>query len=96
VSVYLDPMVNHGKVIGHAGPHWCHMIADDHAELYAMASAIGLAMRWAQTHTVPHHFDLGTDGMRARAIQAGAIECDRRTFVMHLRRIRASMPAVLP
>lgn len=89
MSVYLDPMVDHGKSIGRAGPSWCHMIADTLDELHAMASRIGLRRSWFQYGNTPH-YDIGTDRIRALAVAAGAVECDRRVFVAHVRRLRAA------
>lgn len=90
MAVYLDPMVDHGKCIGRAGPRWCHMIADTLDELHAMAARIGLRRSWFQAHSNTPHYDIGTDGKRALAIAAGAVECDRFVFVEHMRRARAA------
>jgi hypothetical protein len=90
MAVYVDPMVDHGKRIGRAGPRWCHMIADSLDELHEMAARIGLKRGWFQPRSFPH-YDLGTAGKRAGAVLCGAIECDRRVFVDHMRRIRGAM-----
>lgn len=54
-----------------------------------MAKRIGLKRRWFQDVNVTTcpHYDL-TAGRRIAAVAAGAVECDRRTFVTHMRRIR--------
>lgn len=92
MPVYLDPMVNHRRRIGRAGPRWCHMIADSLDELHAMADRIGMRRFWFQgTRASLPHYDIGTDAKRAAAIAAGAIDCDRAVFVQHLRRIRAAL-----
>lgn len=88
MTVYIDPMVDYGRRIGRAGPRWCHMIADNLDELHAIANEIRLRRRWFQGSASVPHYDLGTDGMRERAIAAGAVECVRRAFVDHLRRIK--------
>jgi hypothetical protein len=88
MPVYVDPMVDHGRRIGRAGPLWCHMIADTLDELHAMAWRVGLH-NWFQEHGSFPHYDIGSERLRARAVELGTIECDRRTFVGHLRRIRA-------
>ncbi len=93
MSVYLDAMQDHGKRIGRAGPLWCHMIADTIPELHAMADAIGLQRGWFQKKESGPHYDIGSAGMRRRAVECGAVECDRRTFVGHLQRIRAASMA---
>lgn len=92
MSVYLDPMVDWGKRIGRAGPRWCHMLADTLDELHAMADKIGLRRAWFQDHASMKHYDIGTDRIRALAVAAGAVECDRRTFVGHMRRLRTVRP----
>lgn len=88
-------MIDWGRRIGRAGPRWCHMIADSLDELHAAADAIGLRRAWFQNHATMPHYDIGTDGVRARAIAYGAIECDRRTFIAHKRRIYEAYRAEL-
>ena len=71
----------------------CHMVADTPDELHAMADKIGVARRWFQNPKTMNvstpHYDIAK-GERALAVAAGAIECDRNTFVGHVRRIRAA------
>lgn len=64
----------------------CHMIADTPEELHAMAERIGMRREWFQPRSFPH-YDVAL-GRRREAVGFGVIECDRRTFVEHLRRIR--------
>ncbi len=90
MPVYLDPMVDHGKRIGLAGPEWCHMIADTLDELHAMAERIGLRRAWFQPSSSAPHYDIGSGGLRALAVRLGAVECDRHAFVGHMRRLRAA------
>ena len=50
----------------------CHMIADSHEELMAMAATIGIQSRWLQhSGTYKEHFDVSM-GKRALALQHGA------------------------
>lgn len=64
-----------------------HMIADTEPELLAMADRIGVARKWIQRKPGrPTHFDV-CKSKRALAIKAGAIPCDRKTYVSHMRRI---------
>lgn len=86
---YVDNMINYGRRIGNAGPNWCHLIADTPDELHAMAARIGLLRRWFQDGRRPH-YDIGTYRVRDLAISFGAITCERRDFVEHMRRINAS------
>lgn len=88
--IYLDPMVDHGKRIGRAGPEWCHMIADTIEELHAFAERLGFRRSWFQGDSDVPHYDIGTEGKRELAVSLGAVECDRRTFVAHVQRLRAS------
>lgn len=69
----------------------CHMIADTPAELHAMADTIGVARRWFQVPPRASfwHYDISMSRRRL-AVLAGAVECDRSTFVTNLRRIRSS------
>lgn len=86
MSVYVDAAIyGLGRMV------MCHMIADTPAELHAMADRIGLNRRWFQTPPKASfwHYDIAKS-KRALAVAAGAIECDRNTFVAALRRIRAS------
>lgn len=87
MAVYVDPMVDHGKRIGRAGPRWCHMIADSLDELHAMADRIGLRRTWFQNGSLPH-YDIGTGRVRALAVAFGAVPCGRGVFVQHMQRIR--------
>lgn len=91
MSVYIDPMINWGKVIGRAGPEWCHMIADSLDELHAMAVKLGLRRHFQDKASFPH-YDIGTHRVRALAVSLGAIDCDKRTFVNHKRRLQGRPP----
>ncbi len=66
----------------------CHMLADTIGELLQMADKIGLDRRHFQPTSHPH-FDVSL-GYRARAIEAGAVEVDRRgiVLVMKTQRLR--------
>ena len=71
MAVYVDPIREHPPF--HGWTLWCHMIADDEAELHAMALRIGMRREWYQGD----HYDLRPEG-RARAIAAGAAEMSTR------------------
>lgn len=86
MSVYVDAsQYGFGRMV------MCHMIADSLEELHAMADRIGMARRWFQDPNTMNvsfpHYDIAKS-KRALAVAAGAIECDRVTFVGHLRRLR--------
>lgn len=70
MSVYVDDMyADFGRM------KMCHMYADTHEELIAMADKIGVARRWIQYpgHPVKEHFDIAMS-KRALAVESGAIE----------------------
>lgn len=71
MSVYVDDMdAAFGKM------KMCHMIADTHSELLAMADRIGVARRWIQNAgTNREHFDICLSKKRL-AIAAGAVEIE--------------------
>lgn len=68
MTVYVDNMrAQYGRMI------MCHMIADDEAELHAMADRIGVARWWHQGD----HYDICLS-KRAKAVAAGAVEITQR------------------
>lgn len=86
MSVYVDALVFHeNSPLG--SRKWSHMIADTRAELHFMASKIGMKREWFQDSERCPHYDL-VESRRKEAVRSGAIECDRKTFVGHMRRIR--------
>ncbi len=81
MSVYVDPLMNHGWRLGPS----CHMWADTSDELHAMATRIGMKRAWFQCKPKPNgrvfpHYDL-VGSRRAKAVTFGAIEMDRRQAV---------------
>lgn len=66
----------------------CHMVADTHEELLAMAEAIGLRRRWLQdAGTYREHFDVSLTKKR-EALARGAVEISRRELAAFLRERR--------
>lgn len=66
----------------------CHMLADTLGELHAMAARIGLRRRWFQSQASVPHYDVSLS-KRQLAVDAGAVELDRRQMgqlVLRLRR----------
>jgi hypothetical protein len=82
MSVYVDSSIyKFGRMV------MCHMIADTPDELHAMADRIGVARKWFQKDASFPHYDIAKS-KRELAVAAGAIECDRRAMVEHMRRLR--------
>lgn len=73
MAVYVDDMrAPYGRMI------MCHMLADTDDELHAMAARIGVARRWHQKSGTAHsHYDICLS-KRAKAVELGAIEIDKR------------------
>ena len=83
MAVYVDPIREHPPVHGEA--FWCHMVADDEAELHAMAERIGMRREWYQGD----HYDLRPH-LRKRALAEGAVEMSMREMA---RRVGAARKA---
>ena len=57
---------------------WSHLLADDPAELHAMAAALGIPPRGYQRHrrsAALNHYDV-PESLRLRAIELGAVAGD--------------------
>lgn len=81
MAVYVDKAQHRlGRMV------MCHMLADSMDELLAMADTIGVNRKWFQPKSQPH-FDI-CKAYRAKAIEAGAIEVDRRQLVDVMKRYR--------
>lgn len=73
MSVYVDPITEHGGNRSFKWPRSCHLYADSPDELHAMAKAIGLRREWFQDRPDFPHYDL-VPARRVRAVALGAIE----------------------
>ena len=82
MTVYVDKARN-----GYRRMIMCHMIADTLDELHAMAEAIGMRREWFQPTSFPH-YDVSLS-RRSEAVQRGAVELERREFVLVMRKLRA-------
>lgn len=77
MAVYVDDMeAPFGPMI------MCHMWADTHDELMAMATIIGVQHRWLQhPGTYREHFDIAKSKRRL-AVLAGAVESEWREYAL--------------
>lgn len=80
MSVFVDkPIHPFGRM------KMCHMLADTHDELLAMADKIGVNRKWIQHEGTPReHFDV-CKSKRDLAIKHGAIEVTMRDIAMKIR-----------
>lgn len=81
MSVYVDPLMDHGWVLRGHPTLSCHMFTDEVclATLHAIAKKIGMKRSWFQAESTPH-YDL-TPARREAAVLAGAINVGRREAV---------------
>ena len=85
MAVYVDDAIWNWQ-----GRNWCHLLADDVAELHAFARKIGvhhLSFQGPPKSSTPHYDITGFE--RDKAIRSGAIPCTRNEIVLVVRRIRA-------
>ncbi len=74
MTCYVDS-VRHYPGAGLRFTDFCHLLADERAELHAMADAIGMPRRFFQDHPWRWHYDLPAHA-RAEALSLGAQEID--------------------
>jgi hypothetical protein len=84
MAVYVDDAIWHWH-----GRRWCHLMADDVAELHGFAARLGLKPTSYQgpPKTAAPHYDI-TAFERDRALRLGAVACSRQEIVAVSRRIR--------
>ena len=84
MAVYVD-----AAIWPHAGRRWCHLLADDEAELHRFAARLGVKLSSYQgpPKTSAPHYDI-TGFERDRAVRLGAVECTREQIVAVFRRVR--------
>ena len=74
LTVYVDDWRQWATVRGRTD-RWSHLLADDPAELHALAHALGIPRRGYQVHrrsAALNHYDL-PEALRAQAIALGAV-----------------------
>ncbi|WP_421925194.1 DUF4031 domain-containing protein [Neoaquamicrobium sediminum] len=84
MAVYVD-----NAIWPWAGRRWCHLLADDEAELHRFAARIGMHRHSYQgpPKTSAPHYDL-TGFERDRAVRMGALPVGRDVIVDVFRRVR--------
>ncbi|WP_316851846.1 DUF4031 domain-containing protein [Aquipseudomonas alcaligenes] len=87
MPVYVD-----SEEVRWKGRSWCHLVADTLDELHHFAAQLGLQRKWFQSKSFYPHYDV-TLSVRARAIQLGAIDADRKTIIGCCKQMRAEMLA---
>ena len=84
MAVYVDDAIWKWK-----GRSWCHLMADEVAELHRFAYSIGihsLSYQGPPKTSAPHYDITGLE--RDRALRMGAIAVSRREIVALYRRVR--------
>lgn len=75
--IYTDRFHWQGTLCG-------HLFTDtSFEELHRFAGAIGLSREWFQGDKRVPHYDLIGDDLYQRAIDTGAIPCDRKFIIRH-------------
>ncbi|MEO3999770.1 DUF4031 domain-containing protein [Mesorhizobium sp. CAU 1732] len=86
MAVYVDD-----AIWKWANKRWCHMLADDEAELHRFASRIGIHRSAYQgpPKTSAPHYDL-TGFERDRAVRMGALAVDRAGILAVFRKVKVT------
>ena len=87
LRVYVDSLL---AVHHTANWRWttsCHLMAHTREELHEFATTLGIERRRFQNRLDFPHYDLWPE-LRARAVEAGALELGRREFVAKVRELR--------
>jgi len=84
MTVYVDEAIWQWK-----GRKWCHLMADDEAQLHRFANRLGIHRLSYQgpPKTSAPHYDI-TSFERDRALRMGAVACGRAEIVEVFRRVR--------
>jgi hypothetical protein len=96
MTVYVDPLMDHGWVIRGRDVKSCHMFTNelDLEDLHRIAAMIGCKRTWFQGDKAIPHYDL-TLIRRQEAIACGAIAVTRREAVEIWRRRRAAVDEII-
>lgn len=86
MPVYVDAAIHRWR-----DKLWCHLIADDEAELHEFAQRLGLKREWYQTQSILCHYDI-PEHTRTIAVELGAIQLTRKQMVIRIRAAREAGP----
>jgi hypothetical protein len=90
VTCYVDAVRAYPEA-GLRFTEYCHLLADERAELHEMADALGIPRRFFQDHAWRWHHDLPAQ-LRPRAIELGAVEIGWHEVARLLRQRRCGRP----
>ena len=93
LTVYVDDW-RQRATIRQREDRWSHLLADDPAELHAMAARLGIPLRGYQRHRrspALNHYDL-PESLRLRAIELGAVAVTWRQLARLTREWRSAAP----
>ena len=91
MSCYVDTVRSY-PTAGLRFTEFCHLLADERAELHEMADRLGMPRRFFQDHPWRWHYDLPSH-LRPDAVRFGAIEIELRAVGRLLRDRRAAATA---
>ncbi len=98
LTVYVDDW-RQAATVRERADRWSHLLADDPAELHAMAAALGIPPRGYQRHRrseALNHYDV-PESLRLRAIELGAVPVTWREMARLTREWRrAGAPPTRP
>jgi hypothetical protein len=89
MSCYVDSVQAYPDA-GFRYTDFCHLLADDRAELHQMADALGIPRRFFQDHPWRWHYDVPSH-LREQAVALGAAEVELRFVGELLKRRRAAV-----
>jgi hypothetical protein len=93
VSCYVDTVRSYPGA-GLRFTEFCHLLADDRAELHVMADRLGMPRRFFQDHPWRWHYDLPAH-LRAEAVTLGAVEIEMAAVgaLLRARRLALGRPS---
>lgn len=95
MTVYVDPLLDHGWVLRGQAVRSCHLFTDavNLQELHAIADRIGCKPSWFQAEKRLPHYDL-TIQRRQEAIGCGVVAVTRREAVELWHKRQAAVAAI--